>query len=205
MKTKIFVLLLFSTLFILKSCTEDEQQAVPVVTANPADQSIISGSSTSINLSSNVSGSSFSWSVSLLGVSGASAGNGSSIVQTLILTGTASGTATYSITPMLNGVSGNTIKVVVTVNPAAITSKVTYLADIKPLLTSSCTPCHVAGGTHPRKFDEYTSAKNNINSILDRVQRSTSAQGFMPFGGQKLAASNIELLKNWVADGLLEK
>ncbi len=84
-------------------------------------------------------------------------------------------------------------------------TKVTFVTDVKPILAASCAPCHMSGGTHPNKFDDYTTTKSKISSILDRVQREPSAAGFMPAGGAKLSVSTITTLNKWVTDGLLEK
>jgi hypothetical protein len=201
MKAKIFALFLFSTFLFLNSCTKDEDPVPPVASATPMEQTITSGNTTSIALTSSITGTTFAWTVVQTGVSGATAGSGSSIAQKLTVTGAVAGTATYSITPTANGTMGSAISVVVTVNPV----KITYLADIKPLLVASCTPCHLAGGANPNKFDDYATAKGKISVILDRVQRESTAAGFMPRGGTKLSAANIALLNKWVADGLLEK
>lgn len=93
---------------------------VPVAIATPALQTRCSGAATSIALVSNVLSTSFSWTVVQSGVSGASAGSGSSIVQTLTAIGTTSGTATYSITPTAGSCSGTPITVIITVNPSPI-------------------------------------------------------------------------------------
>jgi hypothetical protein len=61
------------------------------------------------------------------------------------------------------------------------------------------------GGVNPNKWDDYTTVKNKISVILDRVQRESTAAGFMPKGGTKLSVTNIALLNKWVADGVLEK
>jgi mono/diheme cytochrome c family protein len=186
--------------FLALSCSDDEEPT-PIATATPASQIINSGESTSIALTSTISGTSFSWTVQQTGISGASPGSGSTIAQTLTVTGAAAGTATYTITPAANGVMGNPISVVVTVNLL----KTTYVANVKAIFTTSCTPCHVAGGTNPNKFDDYTTAKNKISSILDRVKRNPGESGFMPRNGTKLPADKIAVLEKWVADGLLEK
>lgn len=82
--------------------------------------------------------------------------------------------------------------------------KVTYVADVKPIFLNSCTPCHLAGGANPNKWDDYTQAKNKISVILDRVQRTPGSEGFMPKTGTALTATQIATLKQWVTDGLLE-
>jgi cytochrome c553 len=176
---------------------------LPVAIVTPSSQTIETGTATSLALSSSLVGTTFSWTVVQTGVTGAASGTGSSISQTLSVTGTVAGTATYSITPSANGTSGSLVSVTVTVNPVAVVSKVTYTTNIKPLLTTSCKPCHVAGGPNP-KWDNYATTKSEITNILDRVQRQPSASGFMPQGGSKLSADNIALLKKWVSDGLLE-
>ena len=86
----------------------------PTVTATPSAQTIASGGTTAIALSSDISGTTFAWTVSQNGVTGASGGSGASIAQTLTRTG-APGTATYTITPTSNTVAGDAITVVVTV------------------------------------------------------------------------------------------
>jgi len=201
MKTKIFTLLFFTSFLLLNSCTKDDDVVPPVATATPMTQAITSGAATSIALASSITGTTFSWTVVQTGVTGAVAGSGSSIAQTLTATGAVAGTATYSVTPTANGAMGSAITVTVTVNPL----KVTFVADVKPLLTASSSPCHMPAGPNPNKWDDYTMTKNKINAILDRVQRETTAAGFMPKGGAKLSADKIALLNKWVADGLMEK
>jgi hypothetical protein len=200
MKTKFLALLAFSFALILNSCTKDEDPVPPVATATPATQALTSGETTTIALTSSITGTTFAWTVTQSGVSGATAGSGTSINQKLTATGAVAGTATYSVVPTANGVSGSSVTVIVTVNPA----KVTYTADIKPLLVANCTPCHLPGGVNPNKWDDYATAKSKISVILDRVQRETTAVGFMPKGKAKLSAENIALLSKWVSDGLLE-
>jgi hypothetical protein len=88
-----------------------------------------------------------------------------------------------------------------------IVPKVTYAKDVKSILATSCTPCHLAGGVRANKWDDYTATKNNITAILDRVQRAPTATGFMPRAGSPnppLTAAQIDVLKKWQTDGLLE-
>ncbi|WP_154017830.1 PKD-like domain-containing protein [Candidatus Protochlamydia phocaeensis] len=92
----------------------------PIVIATPANQTIASGETTSILLGSNISGTTFSWTVSQNNVSGAANGAGTTISQTLITTANAPGTATYTITPISpQGCIGTPMQVVVTVEPVA--------------------------------------------------------------------------------------
>lgn len=90
---------------------------LPSVIASQLDPTICANSSTSINLSSVPVGSSFSWTILQSGTTGATAGAGSTIAQTLGVTGLVAGTATYSVTPTLSGCAGSPLDVVVTVDP----------------------------------------------------------------------------------------
>lgn len=202
MKRKLLILLLIPTVLFLHSCSKEEEEApvLPEVTATPASLIIYTGMSTDIALSGSIPGTSFSWTVVQSGVTGASSGNGSSIKQTLSTEGNIAGTVTYIIVPVSAGITGIAVSVTITVTPA----RITYTTHIKPLLTTSCTPCHLASGYNSTKFDNYATTKNKINGILDRVQRPKNASGFMPQGGTELSAEKIDLLKKWVTDGLLE-
>jgi mono/diheme cytochrome c family protein len=200
MKNISLILSLFAVVLFISSCGDDELP-MPVATATPASQVITSGGATSIALASSLTGTTFSWTVVQTGVTGATSGSGTTIAQTLTLSGAAVGTATYTVIPTAGGVAGSAISVVITVNAA----KITYLADVKPIMTASCGACHLAGGANPNKWDEYTPTKTKIATIIDRVKREPGAAGFMPKGGAKLSADKIAILEKWVADGLLEK
>lgn len=201
MKRKFLIPLLFPTVLFFYSCSSEEELPVsPEVTATPAALTIETGMSTDIALSGSIPGTSFSWTVVQSGVTGATSGNGSTIKQTLSAEGNVPGTATYSIIPVSAGIPGPAVSVTITVNPA----KITFTTHIKPLLTTSCSPCHLPSGYNSTKLDNYATAKNKINGILDRVQRPKNASGFMPQGGSELSAEKIALLKKWVTDGLLE-
>jgi hypothetical protein len=103
------------------------------------------------------------WTVKQAGVSGATEGNGPIIAQALTLTGNTLGVATYTVTPVSGGVTGDNITLVVTVESG---QKVTYIDHVKPIIINSCGFCHLTGGSHTKKFDNYATAKNNIGEIL---------------------------------------
>ena len=92
---------------------------VPDVIFTPASPSICSGQTTNIALTSDVSGTTYSWtaSASSITVSGYSAGIGNSIAQTLSTPGLVVETVTYTVTPTANGCTGNTFNVIVIINP----------------------------------------------------------------------------------------
>jgi gliding motility-associated-like protein len=93
---------------------------MPDVIATPTSEIICSGQTTGIVLTSNLPGTTFSWTVSQTFVTGASAGNGNNISQVLTATGTVLGKVVYAITPTLNGCLGLPIIVTVVVTPAPI-------------------------------------------------------------------------------------
>lgn len=82
-----------------------------------------------------------------------------------------------------------------------ITAPVKYTADVKPIVDNSCIGCHSAGSFKP--LVTYDQVKNNIDGILDRIQRPNGDPGKMPQGGS-LSAAQINIFIKWKADGLHE-
>lgn len=82
-----------------------------------------------------------------------------------------------------------------------ITAPVKYTADVKPIIDNSCISCHSAGSFKP--LMTYNQVKNNIDGILDRIQRPNGDPGKMPQGGS-LSATQINTFIKWKADGLNE-
>jgi hypothetical protein len=96
---------------------------LPLSTASySGSTSICSGNTTSINLTSNILGTTYSWTATNSGASGGTAGSGSSIAQPLIATGASVGTVTYSITPNSGGCPGNPLTIIASVVPAPVAS-----------------------------------------------------------------------------------
>ncbi len=85
------------------------------VIATPSSQTINTGDSTSISLTSSTPGATFTWTVSQDGVTGASAGSGNTIVQTLVNSNPVSKTVVYTITPHFEDCVPTPINVIVTV------------------------------------------------------------------------------------------
>jgi hypothetical protein len=108
---------------------------LPDVVAAPASETICSGTTSNISLSTTngVVGATYSWTVVQSNVSGATAGFGNSINQTLTATTSSAGTATYTITPSAAGCTGTPIVVVVTVNPNPVITNTAL-----QLLTTVC-------------------------------------------------------------------
>ncbi|MCG8403340.1 MAG: hypothetical protein MJA84_17350, partial [Firmicutes bacterium] len=110
------------------SCGSD--QATMPVTPKPfpnvevgPDIPICSGDEFSRPLTGTVAGTTYSWTVSHTpGISGATAGSGNIINQTLTNSGSTNGTATYTVTPFAGGCVGQSQSFVVTVKPIPVVS-----------------------------------------------------------------------------------
>ena len=94
---------------------------------------ICSNTSTNIVLQSNISPSTFSWTTGpvSINITGYNNGNGVSINQTLVNSGTTLGGITYSVTPTASGCSGDTANFIVLVNASPDVS-------FSPLNPSAC-------------------------------------------------------------------
>jgi gliding motility-associated-like protein len=141
---------------------------IPTVTATPTSQTFCSGNTTSIALTSGVAGTTYSWTVTQTGVSGASAASGSSIAQTISTTGTATGTAVYTITPTASSCSGTAITATVTVNPA-------------PAMTSASSATICTGATVSIPFTSNVAstytwiATDNVNTTGESLTTQSTA------------------------------
>ena len=72
-----------------------------------------------------------------------------------------------------------------------------YNENVAPILSSKCIGCHSASADLP--LDSYTSVYSAIKSgnVLDRVNRNSGDNGFMPQGGQKLSNANLQILQTF--------
>jgi RHS repeat-associated protein len=91
----------------------------PLPTASASNQVICSNQTTSISITNPnaISGTTYTWTVSPGAVTGASAGSGPLIAQTLTNGTVSAVNVVYTITPQANGCNGPSINVTVTVNP----------------------------------------------------------------------------------------
>lgn len=110
----------------------------PLVTNWPLESSVCSGSLFTLNLTSNISGSSFSWSAMASSplVSGWSSGSGYVISQYLQNTSSFNQTVTYNITPLSGNCAGSSVNYVVTIKP-------TPLITVNPVTQSVCSGSNV--------------------------------------------------------------
>jgi hypothetical protein len=89
---------------------------------------------------------------------------------------------------------------------SAAVPKSTYQSAIETVIIANCSPCHIpAKGGNKKALDTYAGVKDNIDDIIARISLNPSDQGFMPFKHDKLPDSTIALIKQWKAEGELEK
>lgn len=89
--------------------------------------------------------------------------------------------------------------------PAPVTVYTYYDTDIKSLVETRCSPCHIpAKGGNKGPLDTYERLKDNIDNILVRIQLNPGEKGFMPFKHPKLSDSAINVFKQWKNNGLLK-
>lgn len=85
-----------------------------------------------------------------------------------------------------------------------ITQTVKYTENVKPIIQNNCISCHSASGSaayYP--LTNYAETKTAIDNIISRIQKPVGDPEKMPQGGS-LSQNNIDIIKKWNADGLLE-
>ena len=162
---------------------------IPDVVVTPTSETICSGTSTNISFTGSISGTVFNWTVVQSGVTGATSGTGTSIQQTLVTTSlTSSGTATYTITPVLNGCSGTPVDVIVTVNPTPeILGTPTHL----PICSGEFTNINVSAMDPATVFDYTVSAVGVTGAtggtitagapIAQQLETISNSQGYVDY------------------------
>lgn len=155
---------------------------VPIITANSSLQTICSGTNTNITLTSTIPGTTYSWNVVQVGVTGASASadNPSGIINHILTaSGTTAGQAVYTVTPTANGCSGSPITVTVQVNPTPTVIPNTFGETINSGETTNVTlSSNVAGTTFSWTVSQSnvtgatSGSGNNINQQLYTVDSS---------------------------------
>lgn len=96
------------------------------------------------------------------------------------------------------------------VDQAAPALPLTYYGDIKAIVYENCEACHQPGNVGPYPLDSYDSLKLHINMALTSID-----SGNMPpwspdpdcrnYKGQRImSAQDIELLRAWADEGMLE-
>lgn len=89
------------------------------------------------------------------------------------------------------------------IEEVVITQPVTFNADVAPIISNNCLPCHA--GSSPSaglNLEGYTNVRNATQNgnVLTRIN---SASNPMPQSGQ-MAPALIATIEKWAADGYLE-
>ncbi len=84
-------------------------------------------------------------------------------------------------------------------------SKITFTKNIQPLIRDKCAPCYVSGGDRSNKYDDYNTLSTLVTGVIGRVIKEKTDPLFMPKNGVKLTTTELNLLRKWIDDGLLEK
>jgi len=77
---------------------------------------------------------------------------------------------------------------------------VTYNKDVKAIIDGNCVSCHSPGA---QALTNYAQVKNNIDNIINRINRPNGDPLKMPQGGS-LSPAQINIITKWKADGLSE-
>jgi hypothetical protein len=147
---------------------------IPNVTASPNIQSICSGVSTGINLTSNVLGTTFSWlTVSNTSVIGESitAQSGASINDNLTNTTTSPVTLNYTVTPTASGCTGTPIMVLITVKPIP---SATASPNTQSLCSGSATGISLTSNVSGATFSWLTVSNSGVSGESTSVQISSN-------------------------------
>lgn len=110
----------------------------------------------------------------------------------------------YLISVKVNNASGSTIfKEAMTININRVGPVIiTFDTDIKPLIQQKCSTCHTSG--NGLIYTDYNTSKSLVDEILRRIQLTSSDGDFMPKNRIPLSNTQINLIKQWKTDGLLE-
>lgn len=160
--------------------------AKPVITAG-LTQALCSGiaASRTITLSTDLPGTeTFSWPIPTMtaGITGGTAGSGSTITDILTNSGTTAGTATYLVTVTADAADGgctNTANVVITVNP-------------NPTITLSATNTSVCAGSTTATLP-YTATTGSPDQYSLDFDATAEGQGFADLSNTSLPASPISI------------
>ena len=79
---------------------------------------------------------------------------------------------------------------------------ITFTKNIKAIITSNCNSCDGANGDQTN-YTNYDNEKASTDGILNRIQLQEDASGFMSRYGSKLSQEDINLIKQWKANGLI--
>ena len=84
-------------------------------------------------------------------------------------------------------------------------AKISYTKNVKSIIDTKCISCHQTGKSAAfRPLTTYAEVKAAVENagLLNRIQLQNGEQGIMPQGG-RMSQTNIDLIKKWNTDGLI--
>ena len=85
-----------------------------------------------------------------------------------------------------------------------LNATITYVNDVKPIIDANCVTCHAPGGSASYQIlTNYNEVKMQIDEIINRIEKPIGDPLKMP-QGSALPKQQIEIIKKWKADGLLQ-
>jgi Flp pilus assembly protein TadD len=113
------------------------------------------------------------------------------------------------VAALVAGASGAWLASVAEPAPAAALP-VTFARDVAPIVFRACAPCHRPGGAGPFSLLSYADVHDRARQIA-RVTQSRFMPPWLPDAGavplagdRRLAAEEIDRIRQWVADGAVE-
>jgi hypothetical protein len=88
----------------------------------------------------------------------------------------------------------------------AVEKKLSYNKDIKPIIETSCTPCHIPPQGRKEPLENYMHVKENISSIIERIKLPQEDRKFMPPRNKKPALNDslVAVLIKWQQQNMAE-
>lgn len=83
--------------------------------------------------------------------------------------------------------------------------KVTYVADVQPLVIKHCSPCHIPPQGKKEPLNTYATLTKEIDDVIASIRKNPGEHGFMPARRAKLSDSTINVFVDWKSGGLLEQ
>jgi len=81
------------------------------------------------------------------------------------------------------------------------TDEPTYSDCVKPIIAANCLDCHSNGSAFGELLT-YEELKWFFDrDLIERIQKNENDLGFMPFQGEKLNESDIQILIKWKNNG----
>lgn len=140
-----------------------EVTAKPVPSVYVSDTLICSGESTSIQLSSDIAGTTFSWTAIPVNANGASGGSGNNIAQALNTAGSVNGSVTYAVTPTLDGCVGTTENAIVTVSALPVLT----FSPASPDICQNDTVQITVSGANTYEWNPSTGLNTTVGNTVD--------------------------------------